>query len=241
MLLFVRIVFMRCISLKPYLQKWRTVSAASFFVFCFTPTPNLYALLFYVSAKITFYNCPLDLKQVCLIVNILPSAVAFNANLATCKWSDNCQTVNTKCHRFRHHYCSGRQTQRICIRKNVHFYLFLKSNHINMFEREQNVAIALTVTYFYRWNNIVRSEKRDTDVIDLRAATRFWCHTHKRTQLQFVAFDMVGSPMWALAIMARWHHTHNPQLSGWHTLHLHARFRRAHALRVRIHTPLCQA
>lgn len=68
--------------------------------------------------------------------------------------------------------------------------------------------------------------KRDTDVIDLRAATRFWCHTHKHTRLQFVAFDMAGSPMWAQAITARRHHTHNPQLSGWHTPHLHARFRR---------------
>lgn len=45
-------------------------------------------------------------------------------------------------------------------------------------------------------------------------------YTHIDILAQFVAFDMAGSPMWAQAIMVRWQHTHNPQLSGWHTLHL---------------------
>ncbi len=81
---------------------------------------------------------------------------------------------------------------------------------------------------------------RDEDVIDPWVVTRFRCHTHTDTLAQFVVFDMVGSLVWAEAIMVRWHHTHNPQLSCWHTLHLHTRFRCAHTLHVRIHTPLCQ-
>ncbi len=98
----------------------------------------------------------------------------------------------------------------------------------------------LYVTFFFFNRMKLFAARRDEDVIDPWVVTRFRCHTHTDTLAQFVVFDMVGSPVWAQAIMVRWHHTHNPQLSCWHTLHLHTRFRCAHTLHVRIHTPLCQ-